>query len=113
MNHFTEFFAHMPTVGIANLFVCLLKCCCCVSTLCRSFHLYTILSVKEIAKSKVLCRYVQHLNIRPAILSVEVHANKIKDPIEKANAIDGYNIAKSKLEGCGIKFQNLPAFWTN
>ena len=85
----------------------------CLSTLCLCcISPYVIFTVKEIAKSKILCKYGQHLNIR-AILSVEVHADKIKDPIEKANAIDGYNIAKSKLEGCGIKFQNLPAFWTN
>ena len=72
----------------------------------------TVTVVKEVANSKVLCRYKQQLNLH-VLLSVEIHASKIKDPIEKSTAIDGYNKAKSKLETCGIQFMKLPAFWTN
>lgn len=66
--------------------------------------------LKELAVSNVLCQYVQMGN--NATLVVEFHQQLIKDPDEKQAAMDGLRDAKEKLRGCGVKFRNLPDFWT-
>lgn len=66
--------------------------------------------LKELAASPVLCEYIQKGN--NATLIVEFHQHLIKDPKEKQAAVAGLKDAKEKLKNCGVKFQNLPNFWT-
>jgi len=66
--------------------------------------------VKELAASNVLCNYVKLGN--SATLVVEFHLHLIKDPQDKQAAMTGLKDAKEKLRNCGVKFRNLPDFWT-
>jgi hypothetical protein len=66
--------------------------------------------LKELAVSDVLCDYTKMGN--NATLIVEFHQHLIKDPEEKQAAIAGLKDAKEKLKNCGVKFRNLPDFWT-
>jgi hypothetical protein len=66
--------------------------------------------LKELAASQVLCDYTKMGN--NATLVVEFHQHLIKDPDEKQAAVAGLKDAKEKLKKCGVKFRNLPNFWT-
>eukprot|EP00934_Nitzschia_sp_Nitz4_P003309 Nitzschia sp. Nitz4//scaffold133_size116822//93328//94563//NITZ4_003819-RA/size116822-processed-gene-0.66-mRNA-1//-1//CDS//3329535432//3299//frame0 len=66
--------------------------------------------LKEAATSGVLCDYVKHGN--NATLVVEFHQHLIKDATEKQQAVAGLKEAKETLRECGVKFRQLPNFWT-
>ena len=66
--------------------------------------------LKELATSQVLCDYTKKGN--NATMVVEFHQHLIKDPNEKQAAVAGLRDAKEKLKECGVKFRNLPNFWT-
>lgn len=66
--------------------------------------------LKELAASQILCEYTKMGN--NATLVVEFHQHLIKDRSEKQAAVAGLKDAKEKLRNCGVKFRNLPNFWT-
>jgi hypothetical protein len=66
--------------------------------------------LKEVANSGVLCDFVQMGN--NATMIVEFHQQKIKDLVEREQAMNGIQIAKDKLKDCGVRFKRLPTYWT-
>lgn len=66
--------------------------------------------LKELADSRVLCNYVEKGN--NATLVVEFHQHLIKNHEDKQAAMTGLKDAKEVLRRCGVKFRNLPDFWT-
>ncbi len=66
--------------------------------------------LKELATSRVLCNYIRMGN--NATLVIEFHQHLIKNPDDKDKAIAGLKDAKEQLRKCGVKFRNLPNFWT-
>lgn len=66
--------------------------------------------LKEVANTGVLCDYVKHGN--NATMVVEFHQHLIKDPEEKRLVLAGVKEAKETLRTCGVKFRQLPNFWT-
>jgi hypothetical protein len=66
--------------------------------------------LKELARTKLICEYVQMGN--NATLVVEFHQHLVKDEQEKQKAMAGVKEAKEKLRKCGVQFRRLPNYWT-
>jgi hypothetical protein len=65
--------------------------------------------LKEVAASGVLCEYIAKGN--RVVMIVEYHNMSITDANERRREKDGSNLAKKKLEDCGVEFGKLAAFW--
>ena len=67
------------------------------------------LIIKELAESNVLCDYISMGN--KVVMIVEMHVNSITSREERQRLHHNFRPAKEKLEGCGVQFGKLNAFW--